>query len=264
MTATPLRPVDMRRWTEDLFELVQASRTLEDFRMGVLTALRAETRASSGMYLPGPPLASVDGRSLRVLKPLFLDHPHEGVMRFLNGPQPFRDELAALGQAQRRGVPLSDREIFPSDVRLQMRSYRELFEADGVGSFITIPLIFQGAQIGAYLVSRWLDAPLLDAADAARLVPLMPLLVMTDRLKAHEARSPTGLAGPELAASGLTAREKQVAELASSGLQNKTIAETLGLSPNTVRNVLAQVFDKLSVQTRTQLAYKLLEQQPHG
>ena len=85
----------------------------------------------------------------------------------------------------------------------------------------------------------------------------MPLLVMGDRLKAH-ALARTLPALGDSALRGRTARERQVADLAAVGMQTKTIAAHLGLSPNTVRNVLAQVYEKLSVTTRTQLAHVLL------
>lgn len=264
ITRTDERALDLARWQEELFRLVQSKKTLDEFRVSVLTALRGEVGGDSAMYVPGPPIGSVDGRSLRVLKPIMLDHPAEGMAKFLSGPQPFREALSPMDAAQRKGVPFVDREAFPSEDRHQTKAYRELFEFDGVGSFLVMPLSFMGAQIGCYIISRKLGGAVYQPDEAVRVRPLLSMLVMADRLKAHEARSPTALAGPDLAASGLTQRERQIAELAASGLQNKAIAESLGLSPNTVRNVLAQVFEKLQVQTRTQLAYKLLEAQQPG
>jgi len=53
----------------------------------------------------------------------------------------------------------------------------------------------------------------------------------------------------------LTRREADVADLVIRGLQNSEIAQVLGLSRNTVRNVLARVFEKARVSTRSELVY---------
>jgi DNA-binding CsgD family transcriptional regulator len=52
----------------------------------------------------------------------------------------------------------------------------------------------------------------------------------------------------------LTQREREVAVLASLGSSNRRIAEDLGLSVRTVEGHLYQVFAKLSVSTRSELA----------
>lgn len=52
---------------------------------------------------------------------------------------------------------------------------------------------------------------------------------------------------------GLTAQQRQIAELAAAGLSNKQIAERLFLSPRTVGYHLHQVFPKLGVTSRAAL-----------
>jgi ATP/maltotriose-dependent transcriptional regulator MalT len=52
---------------------------------------------------------------------------------------------------------------------------------------------------------------------------------------------------------GLTAQQRQIAELAAAGLSNKQIAERLFLSPRTVGYHLYQVFPKLGVTSRAAL-----------
>ena len=82
----------------------------------------------------------------------------------------------------------------------------------------------------------WVDAPLVTAAD----------------------RSPS--AGPEtqggrgMDATPLSAREKQVVELISQGFRNKEIAERMFISEQTVKNHLHNIFDKLGVSDRLELA----------
>jgi DNA-binding CsgD family transcriptional regulator len=52
----------------------------------------------------------------------------------------------------------------------------------------------------------------------------------------------------------LTASEREVAALALSGLANRAIAEARHSSPRTVANLLARVFKKLGVRSRSELA----------
>jgi DNA-binding NarL/FixJ family response regulator len=57
---------------------------------------------------------------------------------------------------------------------------------------------------------------------------------------------------PVLAAS-LTGREEQVLRLVAEGLSNRQIAERLGLRPQTVKNHVRRVFEKLDVHSRLEL-----------
>jgi DNA-binding CsgD family transcriptional regulator len=54
-------------------------------------------------------------------------------------------------------------------------------------------------------------------------------------------------------ATGLTAREREVAKLAAEGLSNREIAQHLGTSVRTVESHLAHVYSKLGVTRREQL-----------
>ncbi|HET9160948.1 MAG TPA: response regulator transcription factor, partial [Caulobacteraceae bacterium] len=61
------------------------------------------------------------------------------------------------------------------------------------------------------------------------------------------------------AALGLTGQEMKVLGLLVTGQSNKEIARALGLSPNTVKTHLANLFAKLSVNRRTQAIGKARE-----
>lgn len=52
---------------------------------------------------------------------------------------------------------------------------------------------------------------------------------------------------------GLTGRERQVLEFICRGLSDAEIAETLSLSPNTIRNHVAALYRKLHVHRRSAL-----------
>ncbi|MFN3514462.1 MAG: response regulator transcription factor [Phenylobacterium sp.] len=59
-----------------------------------------------------------------------------------------------------------------------------------------------------------------------------------------------------LAALGLTGQELKVLERLAEGLSNKEIARRLGLSPNTVKTHIANLYAKLEVGRRTQAVGK--------
>ena len=59
-----------------------------------------------------------------------------------------------------------------------------------------------------------------------------------------------------LASLGLTRQEVTVLERLAAGQSNKEIARTLGLSPNTVKTHVANLFGKLDVSRRTQAVGK--------
>ena len=87
-----------------------------------------------------------------------------------------------------------------------------------------------------------------DAGEAWVDPPLMPAA----------ARSPSaGLeaqGGRGMDTTPLSAREKQVVELISQGFRNKEIAERMFISEQTVKNHLHNIFDKLGVSDRLELA----------
>jgi DNA-binding NarL/FixJ family response regulator len=57
----------------------------------------------------------------------------------------------------------------------------------------------------------------------------------------------------------LSPREQEIVELLSEGMPNKKIALRLGISPDTVRTHLGNIYEKLHVQGRTEAATKYLK-----
>lgn len=76
------------------------------------------------------------------------------------------------------------------------------------------------------------------------------------RLSARHAPGPFARNAAALASLGLTGQEVKVLERLASGQSNKEIARTLGLSPNTVKTHLANLYAKLEVSRRTQAVRK--------
>jgi DNA-binding CsgD family transcriptional regulator len=77
-------------------------------------------------------------------------------------------------------------------------------------------------------------------------------------LWAERARAELGRVGLRPPArSELTASERNVAELITSGLTNREVAAQLFMSPKTVEATLARVYRKLGVHSRAQLGAEL-------
>ena len=62
----------------------------------------------------------------------------------------------------------------------------------------------------------------------------------------------------------LSAREREILDLLSTGLSNKEVADILKLSVETVRAYLKNIYDKLHVHCRTEAAVKYLGRQAAG
>lgn len=76
------------------------------------------------------------------------------------------------------------------------------------------------------------------------------------KLSARSAPAPFARNAAAQASLGLTGQEMRVLEKLAAGQSNKEIARTLGLSPNTVKTHLANLFAKLEVARRTQAVGK--------
>jgi DNA-binding NarL/FixJ family response regulator len=77
------------------------------------------------------------------------------------------------------------------------------------------------------------------------------LQVIDPEIVAFEASAPHG-GEPELAASTLSPREREVLGLVAAGLPNKAIARTLGISDHTVKFHVSSVLTKLGASSRTE------------
>ncbi|CAN5364904.1 response regulator transcription factor [soil metagenome] len=115
-------------------------------------------------------------------------------------------------------------------------------------------LIFRALENGAsgFLLKRTAPADLLSAIDDVHRggAPMSPhvarLVVRSFR------RTPVSNDASE----NLTPREEQVLRLVSRGLINKEIADELGITVETVRQHLKNIYTKLHVRSRTEAAMK--------
>jgi predicted ATPase/DNA-binding CsgD family transcriptional regulator len=117
-----------------------------------------------------------------------------------------------------------------------------------LGGGVVAGLLAEGGTLTAY-------AAVLEATDAAapELAPAGP--------KSPPPDAPPSPAASLTAASSLTAREREIAILVARGLSNRGIADELVISPATAARHVANIFTKLGLRSRAQVAAWVTERQ---
>ncbi len=117
-----------------------------------------------------------------------------------------------------------------------------------VGDDQAVKLLAEGARLGAHdAVSAAIEfAAALADRPAPAAEPRQSTAVRPQR-RCRAARTAPG-------APALTARERQIAELIARGLSNRAIAAELVISPATAARHVANIFSKLGVTSRAQVA----------
>jgi DNA-binding NarL/FixJ family response regulator len=117
-----------------------------------------------------------------------------------------------------------------------------------------VDLIFQALKAGAcgYILKRFRPEEIIQAIAEVR-AGGAPMTSEIARMLVRSFRAPT-----VQPAAGLTSREAELLELLTVGLSNKEIAQKMSISAGTVRNHLANIFQKLHVRCRTEAVVKHL------
>ena len=113
---------------------------------------------------------------------------------------------------------------------------------------LVLPLVAPGGMLGSIYCER--DESFSRELERALFVLGTQVSV---RLVLLGVTSPAGARGT----AALTRRQHEVASLAARGATNREIAAELGISTNTVKNRLKQVFDRLRVSSRVELVRAL-------
>lgn len=149
-----------------------------------------------------------------------------------------------------------------ADVDLVLIDYR-LPGADGLTGAASLRAAFP--QVACALMSGADDPALPGRARAAGLAgyfhksfDLQQLLDGLQQLAAGETCFPSGFVPLEPAAPDawreLTERQREVLHMVAAGATNKEIALGMGIAPHTVKNHLAQIFERLGAANRAQAA----------
>lgn len=222
---------------------VQASSVVE-YRSRVLEALRAHLAFDAAVFHELSPRVPLSRAAVVGLEPALLDastdHWDETAVRL----QPLLD--VALGQ----GGAATDGEAFPVGTRSRREWERWIAKPFGIRGLLAGHLLRHGRVISAVLLMRRSKA--FSRPERTWLGGLLPCLTLGDAYwqSAGQRRFVGMLAQPVCRDQRLTARQRQIVEGVALGRTNLEIAEGLGISPNTVRNLLAQACERLGAGNR--------------
>lgn len=183
------------------------------------------------------------------------DHPlfREGLLLALRQSVPglFVQAVASLDQARRALRDAPDRfDVVVLDYRLP--------GDNGLQCAARLRVDFP--EVAYALMSGTDDDALAERARLAGMAAYFPkslevarLIEGLRRLACGEIYFPQG-ARPAIATVGpaLTVRQQEIVRLAACGASNKEIAQALGITPHTVKNHMAQIFEKLGASNRAQ------------
>lgn len=152
----------------------------------------------------------------------------------------------------RAGRAVIDDDVYGTRERQRLAIYREIFPPQKATSILVASARCRGIETATLVFKRHSRSARFRAPDASRLEAMLPAVALADAgfryaFDAHRA-------APSPLVPGLSAREAQVAQLASRGLRNAEIAAMLGTSAETVKRQLRSVFAKVQVSNRTELA----------
>jgi len=158
-----------------------------------------------------------------------------------------------------RGFQAADN-LFPIRRREGLGIFHEFLVPRGLKHVVCAAWV---VDTRAWVIGLSRTGPTFPSQSLARLNALVPHLAAAFRALSWQPEGVTGGAtvGGEclrVATDGpwaLTRAQARVADLAVRGLTNKEIGMLLGTSQNTVRNTLVEVFQKVGVSRRTELAF---------
>jgi DNA-binding CsgD family transcriptional regulator len=145
-----------------------------------------------------------------------------------------------------------DTEVYSARDRDRLPLYRELLRPAGMTSQIVALLRCAGRLNGALHLNRHDRGRPFRPADLARTREIVKLVGVLHGALTPQAGSQA--ADGALLASRLSPRQFQIAQLVAEGYQNGQVAARLSLSERTVRNQVSEVFKRLAVYSRAELA----------
>jgi DNA-binding CsgD family transcriptional regulator len=150
------------------------------------------------------------------------------------------------------GYAYIDTEVYDERERRELALYRDLVHPQGIASMI----------VALSRIDRWAHGVVnlcrvRDRFQPEELEQLRPILEVIGLLHAAchtvEHQQSNTEAEPEAEIVDLSGRERYLIHLVGCGYTNPEIASALKRSPNTVRNQLALIFEKIGVSTRSEL-----------
>jgi DNA-binding CsgD family transcriptional regulator len=130
----------------------------------------------------------------------------------------------------------------------------------GIRRQIAARLSFRDELLGGIHLCRHDRSPAFADGELDKVRMLVPAIAIalaalrTSVPASQPSQSVSNESGLRSRLDALSVRERQVVDMVMHGFRNGEISEALGTSPNTVRNQLSRIFDKLGASSRTELA----------
>jgi DNA-binding CsgD family transcriptional regulator len=235
----------LHRAVEGIFASAESAVSLEAFRAAM--TLQAVAFVGADMAAAHPSLDSPVAQP-RAAAVVNLDA--RAFARFLeNRARYFLSAKPLYSRLLETRGPVIDTDCIARRALERIALYEEVLVPAGCSTVMAGSLTFRGASNGMLALARGGRDARFRPCDAQRMGALLPFLGVADAAVAARC----ALEGsPDLGALGT--RERQVARLIATGLQNKEIADVLGTSVYTVRNQSRRIYEKLGISGRTRLA----------
>ena len=168
----------------------------------------------------------------------------------------FHDPITLTLQQHRRAVRVSD--VMPQRELERTEFFNDFLARDGLHCGVNLYAWSGQRNIGDMRIWRDLRRPDFTRDDLELLDLVRPALTAAlQRCRSEDTSSPSNATPTAGALSCLSAREREVAQLAACGLGDKEIARRLGISPTTVRTHVDHAYRKLGVNNRVALARRI-------
>jgi DNA-binding NarL/FixJ family response regulator len=198
------------------------------------------------------------------------DGMRESFALALNGaPNLYCRGAYASAEEALREIPASPPDVVLMDIHLKgmsgitcvarLRSILPRLQILMLTRFEESDTIFQALRAGAsgYLVKNIPPAELVQAIEQVHAGGAPMSMQIARKVISHFQAIPPAPDGLE----SLTQKEQEVLRLLAKGRLQKNIAETLGISVNTLRTHLRSIYEKLHVHSRAEATLKLID--PH-
>lgn len=157
-----------------------------------------------------------------------------------------------LQYVQKYHAPTHEELVLPQGTWKQSQLYQRCCIQGRHEHIMTGPIVGNGKLIGTINFARVSNTKAFNSQD---LTNLSAICLHVSACLANLRSRP--LVKPNLLMALLTQREIQIAKLVAQGLTNAEIGKELWISPNTVKQALKRMFQKLEVTSRTEMVAKL-------
>jgi DNA-binding CsgD family transcriptional regulator len=219
--------------------------SLPDFRARALARIGAHVRFDVGLFHALSPRVPLSTGALVGIAPT-------AIAASMGDWDRMAVELGALREhANAHDGVAADHEVIPASGKARDRFRRAVAPVLRVEALVVTHLSLRGSLRAAIVLSRRARDPF-SAGDLALLRSIAPALSIADALHealdgAERAKVPVTLRCED---QRLTPRQREIVTLVAHGHTNAAIAKALAISPNTLRNALADAFVRLGAANR--------------